>query len=108
MHAESHRSGLEDGTEKIAVTVTNHKELNVELTEEHDPEPPVVEWTKEDVELACSILAMLLSAGIVNDIALLGGLNDDGHLIEHAAVDHIEHVHHHEYLEHKSLVKQAV
>lgn len=106
MHAESHRGGLEDGTEDAAVA--NHEELEVHLTEEDDPVPEVLEWAHEDVELALSGLVHLISSGILSNLILIHTFRHDGHLVKDTAVDHVEHVHHDENLEHEGLVKKAV
>jgi len=63
VHAESERGGGEKGS---SPGVTNHEELNVELTEEDDPEPEVLEWSLEDVELTLVgllLIRILLSNG---------------------------------------------
>ena len=105
MHAERHGSGLEDATEDA--TVAYHEELEVELAEEDDPEPEVGEGAEEDVELTCSWLFMLISARVVGDVAW-GAFKLDRHLVEDTAVEHVEHVHHDEDLEHKGLVEEAI
>lgn len=77
--------------------VSNHSELDVALDEEDDPEPPVAEWARENVKLGFEIVCLL-------DLRLDGSLGD-GLLVELAAVDHVEQVHHDEALEDPSLVK---
>ena len=105
MHAEGHWRGLEDGTEDAAVA--NHEELEVELAEEDNPVPEVGEGAQEDVELAVSGFVNLISTRVFYDLLLVFALAEDGHLVEDAAVDHVEHVHHDEGLEEKGLVKEA-
>ena len=105
VHAERHGSGLEDATEDA--TVAYHEELEVELAEEDDPEPEVGEGAEEDVELTISWLLVLVSARVVSDVAW-GAFELDWHLVEDTAVEHVEHVHHDEDLEHEGLVEETV
>lgn len=101
MHAE----GDGGGGEKVSKSgVADHEELNIELAEEDDPEPEVLEWSLEDVELALGGLGLLilLSNGAGLDVS------NFGHLVENSAVDHVEEVHHDEDLEHQSLVHHSV
>lgn len=48
VHAESDWSCSEEFADS---GVTNHQELHVKLAEEDDPEPEVLEWLLEDVEV---------------------------------------------------------
>lgn len=105
VHAKSEWSGLEDATKDA--TIADHEELKVELAKEDNPVPEVAEGAQEDVKLTVSWLSVLVDAGVVSDLLGLT-LEDDGHLVEDTAVDHVEHVHHDEDLEHESLVEQTV
>ena len=106
MHGEGHGCGLEDGTEDS--TVADHEVLEVELAEEDNPVPEVGEGAQEDVELAVGGLVNLESARVVLDLFLGSAVAEDGHLVEDAAVEHVEHVHHDEGLEEEGLVEEAV
>ena len=105
MHGEGHGRGLEDGTEDAAVA--DHEELEVELAEEDNPVPEVGEGAQEDVELAVSGSVNLVSARVFCDLLLVFAVAEDGHLVEDAAVEHVEHVHHDEGLEEEGLVEEA-
>jgi len=98
VHAESQRSSGEEDSEP---SVANHKHLNVKFSEEDDPEPEVVEWASEDVEVWLVLLASLLNGALLN-------LSSDGHSIEDTAVDHVEQVHHDECLEEEGLMEHSV
>ena len=105
MHGEGHGRGLKDGSEDAAVA--DHEELEVELAEEDNPVPEVGEGAQEDVELAVGGLVNLESARVVLDLFLGSAVAEDGHLVEDAAVEHVEHVHHDEGLEEEGLVEEA-
>jgi hypothetical protein len=98
VHAEGQRSSGEEDSEP---SITNHDHLNVKLAEEDDPEPEVVEWTSEDVEVWLVLHAGLLDGALLN-------LSSDGHSIEDTAVDHVEQVHHNEHLEEEGLMEHSV
>ena len=97
VHAESDRSCSE---ELANSGVANHQELHVKLAEENDPEPEVLEWLVENVEVDL----VLNWLGLIIKCALLNGWGINGHDIKDSAVDHVEEVHHDEALEHEGLV----
>jgi hypothetical protein len=97
VHTESDRSRREEFAES---RVADHEELHVKLAEEDNPEPEVLEWLMEDVEVGSVLL--LLSMFI--NCGLLDGCGINRHGIKDSAVEHVEEVHHDEALEHEGLV----
>ena len=97
VHAESDRSCREEFAQS---RVADHEELHVKLAEEDNPEPPVLEWLMEDVEVRS--VPLLLS--LLINCALLDGWGINRHGIKDSAVEHVEEVHHDEALEHEGLV----
>jgi len=80
LHGQSDGSCVED---ECGPVVGRHEVLHVEFGEEHNDEPPVGEWTSENVKL----LAFLVR--------------------QHAAVPHVEQVHNDEHLEEEGVMHEA-
>ena len=84
--------------------VADHQVLNIQLRKQDDPEPEILEWSMEDVELATVVVALLtdLVDGELFDVA------QDWNLIEHATIDHVKEVHHDKALEEERLVLHTI
>lgn len=102
VHAEGQWGGSEESTEES--TVANHDQLDVELSEEDNPEPEVSEWVLEEVVFNARLRGSL-STVFSKGAGFSAGV---GHVINDTAVEHVEEVHEDENLEQKSLVKLSV
>jgi len=104
VHAEAKRSCAKEVSGALEA---NHEELDIQLSEEDDPEPPVLIEAGKDVERGLvgsdDFSALFLISFFIVDL---------GHRlwnrVKYAAIDHVENVHHDEALEHEGLVDAAI
>lgn len=102
VHTEGQWGGSEESTEES--TVANHDQLDVEFSEEDNPEPEVSEWVLEEVVFNARLRSSL-STVFSKGAGFSAGV---GHVINDTAVEHVEEVHEDENLEQKSLVELSV